>query len=583
MWPFIQPVWGMALLSLLIAIPLGSLDATVALFLKPYTDIVIVGKDMSAPWYIPILIVSFTLIQGVLLYFSAILNTWVGGKISMRIKRALYDKLVTLDAAYFDTINSGTILVRFSQDADVACAGLINNFKTLVTRVFSSLALIAVLFYNSWHLSLIAVMILLIALTPLTKVAKLIKKTVSQNIVSSTELNTNYNETFSGHKTITAYNLQEDRKVAFINLITTLFRLSMHMMRKTAWLSPFMHFIVSIGIGLAVALGSWLIVNNTITAGNFVSFLAALIMLYTPLRTMGNSVVSLQNSFFAIDRIFEIFNQPLHVSDKEDALELKTVSDGLKFENVSFAYTENNFVLNNINLQVKKGETLALIGNSGGGKSTIANLIPRFYEVTKGKITVDGHDIRDVSMHSLRDQISLVFQDNFLFNGTIRENIMYGKKNATEEELRHAVESAYITQFTDKLPNGLDTEVGERGILLSGGQKQRVAIARALLKNAPIIVLDEATSALDNKSEQIVQQAIDNLMEDKTVIVIAHRLSTIKNAHKIAVIHEGQCVEYGSHQELMDMADGHYQKLYAMQFTHKNPTQNELTTEPKKE
>ena len=566
MWPFVRPIWLPALLSVLVCIPIGSLDAAIALFLKPYTDMVVVGKDMSSPWYIPILIVSFTTVQGLLNYFSAYLNTWVGGKLTMSLKKKLYSKLVAFDPSFFDRTTSGEILFRFNSDADLACAGLLQNLKNFITRIFSSIALVGVLFYNSWQLSIMAIIILFIAIAPLTRVRKLIKSIIAKNNASIFALNTTYNETFAGNKTITAYNLQEYQKNRFFEILEGVFSLTVAMTRRTAWMSPFMHIVISIGLGLAVAWGSWLIVSGTISSGNFVSFITALLMLYTPLKNISNNVVAVQNSFMAIERIFELFEQKIPLADKPDAVPLQGIRTGITFENVGFAYIHDRPVLQNINLDVKVGETLALVGNSGGGKSTLVSLLPRFYDVTQGAIKIDGKDIRDYTLQSLRANIAVVFQDNFLFAGTIRENILLGHPGATDEEINRALDCAYLTDFISSLPDGINTEIGERGILLSGGQKQRVPIARAFLKNAPIVVLDEATSALDNKSERVVQQAIDNLMRDKTVFVIAHRLSTVRNADRIAVISEGHLAELGTHDELMALPDGIYRRLYDMQF-----------------
>ena len=566
MWPFVRPIWLPALLSVLVCIPIGSLDAAIALFLKPYTDMVVVGKDMSSPWYIPILIVSFTTVQGLLNYFSAYLNTWVGGKLTMSLKKKLYSKLVAFDPSFFDRTTSGEVLFRFNSDADLACAGLLQNLKNFITRIFSSIALVGVLFYNSWQLSIMAIIILFIAIAPLTRVRKLIKSIIAKNNASIFALNTTYNETFAGNKTITAYNLQEYQKNRFFEILEGVFSLTVTMTKRTAWMSPFMHIVISIGLGLAVAWGSWLIVSGTISSGNFVSFITALLMLYTPLKNISNNVVAVQNSFMAIERIFELFEQKIPLADKPDAVPLQGIRTGITFENVGFAYIHDRPVLQNINLDVKVGETLALVGNSGGGKSTLVSLLPRFYDVTQGAIKIDGKDIRDYTLQSLRANIAVVFQDNFLFAGTIRENILLGHPGATDEEINRALDCAYLTDFISSLPDGINTEIGERGILLSGGQKQRVAIARAFLKNAPIVVLDEATSALDNKSERVVQQAIDNLMRDKTVFVIAHRLSTVRNADRIAVISEGHLAELGTHDELMALPDGIYRRLYDMQF-----------------
>lgn len=311
------------------------------------------------------------------------------------------------------------------------------------------------------------------------------------------------------------------------------------MVQRTQWLSPMMHVIVSVGIAAAIGYGSHLIMTNQITSGNFVSFITALILLYTPVKNIGNNLNNVQYSFFAIERIFEIFETVPAIKNKEDAKTLKCNHSIIQFKDVNFEYVENLPVLKNINLDVKRGETIAFVGNSGGGKTTIVNLLPRFYDIKSGSITIDGIDIRDYTLESLRQNIAVVFQDNFLFSGTIRENILLGNENATEEMINQSVKMAYLDDFISSLQDGLNTQIGERGILLSGGQKQRVAIARAFLKDAPIIIPDEATSALDNKAEAVVQKAIDNLMKYKTVLVIAHRLSTIQNADRIAVINEG--------------------------------------------
>ena len=580
MWPFIKPFWWVALLSLLICIPVGSLDAVIALFLKPYTDVVVVGKNMASPWYIPLLIVGFTTVQGLLNFCSTCLNVWVGGKLTIGLKARLYAKLVEIEPAFFDGTTSGEVLFRFNSDADLACSGLLSNLKSFLTRIFSSIALIGVLFYNSWKLSIVAIIILVVAVAPLTKIKKLMLSLVMRNNDCVFRVNTTYNETFAGNRTIAAYNLQDRQKSRFGELLNDFFTLSVAITRRTAWITPFMHFIVSIGLGLAIAMGSWLIVNEEISAGNFVSFLTALLMLYTPLKNITNVAVSVQQSFLAIERIFSLLDRPDELIEKEHPAELSGVKEGVTFEHVSFSYTKGVEVLHDINLNVRAGEMLALVGNSGGGKSTLVSLLPRFYDVSAGSIRIDGVDIRDVGLRDLRQHIAMVFQDNFLFDGTIRANILLGNPDATEDDLRRALDMACLTDFIKTLKDGVDTHVGERGILLSGGQKQRVAIARAFLKNAPIVILDEATSALDNKSEEIVQKAIDNLMKDKTVFVIAHRLSTVKNANRIAVINEGCLVELGTHEELMAIPDGKYRLLYDMQFKTPETEEAEETATP---
>ena len=564
--PYVRPYWFRALMAVLICIPIGSLDAVIALSLKPYMDLVMVEKTIESPWYIPFGIVAFTIIQGLLNYLATYLNTWVGGKITNDLKMTLYKKMLTFETGYFDKKKSGEIVMRFNNDADTACNGLLENLKTFTSRLFSSISLVAVLFYNSWQLAIIATIVLGGAFLPLANIRKRIKTVMDKSVNAGSAIITAYNESFAGNKTIISYNLASRQENKFKDILSNIFSLKIKMVQRTSWLSPMMHVIVSVGIGLAIGYGSHLILTNQITSGNFVSFITALIMLYTPIKNLGNNFNAVQMSFMAIERVFGVLDLKPKIRDRENVKEFQNINNEITFENVSFEYIKNRPVLKNLNLHIKKGETLALVGNSGGGKSTIVSLLPRFYDIQKGEIKIDGINIKDYSLKSLRDNISVVFQDNFLFSGTIRENILLGKMNATKEELNSAVQSACLSEFINSLEKGLDTQIGERGVLLSGGQKQRVAIARAFIKNAPIVILDEATSALDNKSEAIVQKAIDNLMQDKTVFVIAHRLSTVRNANKIALINEGELVELGNHDELMKIKNGQYKTLYEMQF-----------------
>lgn len=570
--PYIKPYWFRAILAVLICIPIGSLDAVIALSLKPYMDLVMVEKTVQSPWYIPFGIVAFTCIQGFLNYSATYLNTWVGGKVTNDLKRDLYKKMLTFETGYFDRRKSGDIVYRFSNDADAACNGLLENLKVFTSRLFSSISLVCVLFYNSWQLALIASVVLGCAFAPLANIRKRITTVMEQSVTAGSAIITAYNESFAGNKTIISYNLAKHQESKFISILNNIFALKIKMIQRTSWLSPMMHVIVSIGIGLAIGYGSHLILTKQITSGNFVSFITALIMLYTPIKNLGNNFNQVQFSFLAIERVFELLASKPQIVDKPNAIELKNISDNISFENINFEYIKNKPVLKNINLNIKKGETIALVGNSGGGKSTIVSLIPRFYDVQSGEIKIDGKNIKDYTLNSLREHISVVFQDNFLFSGTIRQNILLGKQNATEEEIQKAVKMAYLDEFIATLKDGLNTQIGERGMLLSGGQKQRVAIARAFIKDAPVVILDEATSALDNKSEAIVQKAIDNLMKDKTVFVIAHRLSTVQNANRIAVINEGNLVELGTHNELMQIENGQYKTLYDMQFKKQEVT-----------
>lgn len=567
MWPYIKPYWFRALMAIVICIPIGALDAVIALALKPYMDIVMIDKSIQSPWYIPLGIVLFTCIQGFLNYMATYLNTWVGGKITNALKRDLYRKLLSYETSFFDARKSGDIIYRFNKDADLACNGLLANLKTFTSRLFSSISLIAVLIYNSWQLSIIAITVLGCAFLPLARIRERIKEVMNKSVAAGSQIITIYNETYSGNKTITSFNLENVQMHKFNKVLNNIFNFRIKITQRTSWLSPMMHIIVSIGIGAAIGYGSHLIVTKSITSGNFVSFITALIMLYTPIKNLGNNLNDVQFSFLAIDRIFSMLNRKPGIQNTPECIEMKGLNDSIEYRNISFSYGKKlPDVLENINFKVKAGTTTAFVGNSGGGKTTLVNLLPRFYNIERGEILFDGININKFKLHSLRQNIAVVFQDNFLFSGTIKENILLGKENATDEEINQAVKMAFLDEFIASLEKGLDTQIGERGIRLSGGQKQRIAIARAFIKNAPIVVLDEATSALDNKAEAVVQKAIDNLMKDKTVFVIAHRLSTIKNADKIIVVNKGHIVEQGTHNELLHIENGAYKSLYDAQF-----------------
>lgn len=569
MWPFVKPYTFRALLAILISIPIGALDSVVALSLKPYMDVVLVDKSAQSPTYIPFLIIAFTTLQGCLNYAATYMNTWVGTKINHDLKRHLFKKLLCLETSFFDNHDSGMIIQRFNSDSTTACSGLLDNLKTFISRFFSSVSLICVLFYNSWQLAIIAVIVLLCALMPLSSVKRRIKKSITQNVEETTKIYTNYNETHNGNKTIASYNMQKFIYEKFNTALVKVFKLTMKVVQKTGWMTPLMHVIVSAGIGGVIWYGSTLIVEGTISAGNFVSFITALILLYTPIKSIGKSFNNVQISFLAIERIVELLNIIPTIKDCENPKVLRKIKKDIEFKDVCFEYVKDCPILKNVNLKVKAGSNIAIVGNSGGGKTTLVNMLPRFYEVTNGSVLIDGVNIKDYSLESLRNNIAVVFQDNFLFSGTIRDNILYGKPDATQEEINKVLKMVYLDEFVNGLEKGLDTEIGERGTLLSGGQKQRLAIARALIKDAPIVILDEATSALDNKSEAVVQKAIENLMKNRTVFVIAHRLSTIKNAEQIIVMNDGEIVEKGTHEELLNSPIGAYSVLYNAQFKNK--------------
>ena len=579
-FPYIKPYMFRIIIGFIVAIPLGLLDGATAFALKPYMDFVIGGKDLNfvlfgsdititttqMAFLIPAGVILFAAFQGILRYLNEYLSTWTSQRITNDVKYNLYKKLVHMHPQFFDENSSGIIISRYLTDPTTAATGIVDQLKTITTSLFGALGLIAVMLYSSWRLAIIGVIVLCVAFLPVALIKKKIKSTSNKNMVIDGNITTNINETYSGNKVMAAYGLQTRQEKDFKTQITNAFNVKISLTKREAWMSPLMYVIASFGIATVLGYGTYLINEGQMTAGGFASFVTSLLLLYKPVKTLGGTLTKIQNLFIALGRIFELFDLNSAIKEKENSITLSTINEGINFKNIVFEYVENQPILKNFNLYVNKNESVAIVGNSGGGKSTLVNLIPRFYDIKSGSIEIDGVDIRDFSLSSLRKNIAIVFQDNFLYTGTIRENIMMGKPNATKNELETAIKAAHLQDVIAELPNGLDTELGERGLTLSGGQRQRVAIARAMLRNAPIVILDEATSALDNESEAIVQKAMENLMKDKTVFIIAHRLSTIKNADKIAVINEGQLTELGSHDKLMQIENGQYKALYDMQF-----------------
>ena len=579
-YPYIKPYLFRIFLGFLIAIPLGLLDGVTAFALKPYMDYVIGGKaleftvfdqqisisSIQMAYILPVGVILFAAFQGILRYLNGYLSTWTSQRITNDVKFDLFDRLIHMHPQFFDENSSGIIISRYMGDPQTASAGIIEQIKTITTSLFGALGLIAVMLYSSWKLAFIGVFVLCVAFVPVALIRKRIKEASNKNMVIGGNITTNINETYSGNKVMAAYELQDRQNKYFIDQTWIAFNVNMSLYKRAGWMSPIMYLIASFGIATVLGFGTYLINSGEMTAGAFASFVTSLLLLYKPVKTLGNTLTGIQTLFVAMGRVFELFDLEPEIKDCSNPIELKGINSNIEFKNVLFEYLPNQPVLKDLNLTITKNETLAIVGNSGGGKSTLVNLIPRFYDIKSGSITIDGTDIRNFSLKSLRQNISMVFQDNFLYTGTIKENIMMGNPDASDEELQKAIESAHLQDLIKELPDGIDTMLGERGLTLSGGQRQRVAIARAMLRNAPIVILDEATSALDNESEAIVQKAMDNLMQNRTVFIIAHRLSTIKNADRIAVINEGELVELGTHENLINIENGQYKALYEMQF-----------------
>lgn len=581
-WPFLKPYVWLAVLGLLLTIPVGALDAVIALYLKPFTDKVMVEQEANFASYVPLVVIGFTVIQGIFIYFSSLVNGYVGGAINLLMRSKLYTKLLSFDARFYDANNSGSVIMRFFNDSETASTGLISNIRLFLTKLFSSLSLIGVLLYNSWQLTIVAIGVGLFLIVPMRIVRRRVKKIVNKSVSVSTGMITLYNETTMGSKVIKSFNLKDYMYRRFSEQADFLFKMSVKLVRDTNWLSPVMHIVSSLGVAGVLYFGVTLIINGELTSGEFVSFLAALIMLYTPLKSIGNNYIQVQSALLALDRIYDLLDSETFENGKHEGTKvLDGINKNIEFDNVVFSYNGQHDVLKGVSFNIPVGKKVALVGNSGGGKTTVCSLITRLYEIKSGEIKIDGINIRDYNLESLRRNVAFVFQDNFLFEGSIRQNILFGKEDATEAEINDALEKAYLKEFVDSLPEGLDTNIGERGVSLSGGQKQRIAIARAIIRNAPLVILDEATSALDNRSEKVVQRALDELMKGRTTIVIAHRLSTIRDADTIMVVNDGLIVESGSHDELLKQ-EGAYATLYKSQFSSQEIFETKETKEEAK-
>jgi subfamily B ATP-binding cassette protein MsbA len=453
---------------------------------------------------------------------------------------------------------------RVTNDVNLIQGAVSNAITGLLKDPLTLIGLLAVMFTRDWQLSLLAMVVLPFAFFPVVKFGRMLRRISTKSQESMGDISVILHETISGSRIVKAFGMEEYEKERFNRENIRYFRYLMKSVMVRALSSPLMEFLGGIAIVFVILYGGYRVIQGVSTPGEFFSFLGALLLLYEPIKRLSRINNVVQEGIAAATRIYDILDTPPAIREKPDAIQLPPMRRELELSNVQFSY-DNEPVLKNINLKVSAGEVVAIVGVSGAGKSTLVDLIPRFYEVSAGAILVDGVDIRDVTMDSLRDQIGIVTQQTILFNDTVRNNIAYGDINKSDEEIIAAAKAANAYDFIMKLDQGFDTIIGEQGARLSGGERQRLCIARALLKNAPILILDEATSSLDSEAEMEVQRALENLMVGRTTLVIAHRLSTIKNADRIVVISNGRIVEVGRHDELLE-CHGEYCRLYDMQF-----------------
>jgi len=563
---YTRPYWGRLIAGILLAVVVSIATGAAAWIVKPVMDDIFLSKDTALLKILPIGFILIYTIKGLARYGQSYLMRSIGQKIITRIRNELYEHIQKMPLSFFHNTPSAILMSRITND--VTMLGHVSSqvVADFFRQSFTFFILLGLTFYREWKLATIALVVFPFIGIFIVSIGRKLRVLSRKNQEKMADLNIILQETFTGNKIVKAFGMEEYENKRFMNENRKLYDISMGETKRHEMVSPLMELFGAIGTGLVIWYGGYQVISGATTPGTFFSFMTALIMLYDPIKKIStmNSVV--QQSMAAAERVFEMLDTKVDITDNDGAIDIKEFKDRIGFNDVWFQYNSNNgMVLKGINLTIIKGEVVALVGSSGAGKSTLVDMIPRFHDITKGSINIDSHDIRKITLNSLRRQVGIVTQETILFNDTVKNNISYGRVDAGMDEIHKAAESAYAHDFIMEMPSGYDTVIGERGVKLSGGQRQRLSIARAILKNPAILILDEATSSLDTESEKMVQQALENLMKDRTTFVIAHRLSTVLNAGRIVVIDDGRIIETGRHDELLAHR-GIYKKLYEMQF-----------------
>lgn len=554
-------------LAMLCMLVMAAATSATAFLVKPVLDDIFFNKNIQMLTLIPVAVIVIYLLRGFGMYGQEYLMSYVGQGIIRRLRNMLYDHIQDLPLSFFHAEKTGVLMSRITNDVNIIKSMVSTAVTSVLRDCFTIIGLTGVIFYRDWKLALYAIIILPIAFLPIVQFGRRVRRVSTGCQESMADLSSFLHETFSGNKIVKAFGMEPYEKQRFHEKTFSLFQLEMKAVIARSLSSPIMEFLAGLGIAFIIWYGGYRVISGESTAGTFFSFMAAVLMLYDPVKKLSNLNNSIQEGLAAADRAFDIIERKPDIQEIDNPVDIPFRPHSVSFENVGFSYDETP-VLKHINLTVNAGEILALVGMSGGGKTTLVNLIPRFYDITHGVIRVDETDIRNASLKSLREQIAIVTQEPILFNDTISNNIAYGNPLAPFQDIVAAAKAAFAYDFIERLPMQFDTSIGELGSRLSGGEKQRLCIARALLKNAPILILDEATSSLDSESEMLVQKALENLMKGRTTFVIAHRLSTIGYASRIIVIVNGEIIERGSHEDLM-AKQGEYCKLYEMQFVNR--------------
>ena len=555
----------------------GATTSALAFLVKPALDEIFFKNNSDMLMWIPVAVIVIYLIKGVCNYTQTILMSFIGQRVIADLRNNLYRRMQMQSLSFFTKNPTGILMSRITSDVGYVQGAVSEAVTSLLKDSFTLICLVFVIFYRDWQLAIIAMFVFPLTIYPIAKFGGKMRNIATRTQVTMGSLTTLLQETIAGTRIVKAFSMEEYESRRFAKENEHLFKLAMKSVSVSAVSSPFMEFLGGIGIAAIVFYGGYQVINGVSTPGTFFSFLTALIMLYEPVKRLTNVNNTIQQGIAGAERVFSIIDIVPDIKNDADATDLPKISRGIDIKDVTFCYEETP-VLKNVNLSIKAGEVVAFVGMSGGGKTTLVNLIPRFYDVSEGQILIDGHDIRHVTIESLRGQIGIVTQQTILFNDTVRNNIAYGNIEKTDEDIVQAAKAANAHDFIMNLPKRYDTVIGEQGAKLSGGERQRMSIARALLKDAPILILDEATSSLDTEAEIEVQDALEYLMKGRTTLIIAHRLSTIRNAHRILVLAKGEIVEEGTHESLLEKR-GEYFKFYNMQFKDENRNSIEKTVQ----
>ena len=572
-----KPHGSKFILAMLCMLVVGATTSALAFLVKPALDEIFLKKNSDMLMWIPVAVIVIYLIKGACNYAQTILMSFIGQRVVADLRNNLYRRIQMQSLSFFTKNPTGILMSRITSDVGYVQGAVSEAVTSLLKDSFTLICLVFVIFYRDWQLAIIAVFVFPLTIYPIAKFGAKMRNIATRTQVTIGSLTTLLQETISGTRIVKAFSMEEYENKRFAKENEHLFKLALKSVSVSAVSSPFMEFLGGIGIGAIIFYGGYQVIKGVSTPGTFFSFLAALIMLYEPVKRLTNVNNTIQQGIAGAVRVFSIIDIVPDIKNEDYAIELPKISRGIDIKDVTFRYEETP-VLKNVSLSIKAGEVVAFVGMSGGGKTTLVNLIPRFYDVSEGQILVDGHDIRHVTIESLRGQIGIVTQQTILFNDTVRNNIAYGNIEKTDEDIVQAAKAANAHDFIMNLPKGYDTVIGEQGAKLSGGERQRISIARALLKDAPILILDEATSSLDTESEIEVQDALEYLMKGRTTLIIAHRLSTIRNAHRILVLANGEIVEEGTHESLLEKR-GEYFKFYNMQFKNENRNGIEKTAQ----